>query len=309
MVDHPDQVLSLERASVAAGAGASAASAANPWSVFIKIESGGKRAGLAPSSPLLVKLLETIVSSCPHVSVHGFYVHAGQSYASRSASEADSFLSTEVRSVNDAARLAKPILASSLDRHSQPFVLSVGSTPTAHAANLASSASTLNRLGAELEGALELHAGNYPFLDLQQLATGAVPVQSGMPAVAFSVLSTVIAEYPSRGTSSEAQAGEWAPDGLARSGDEGMCDAGGLAMSKDGGPWGGFGHVFWPAEKVGWELGRVSQEHGVLSVRAGAVKEWGLQWTNVDGKLGPVSQQGKPDRVRLGEKLRIVPQQ
>ena len=40
-----------------------------------------------------------------------------------------------------------------------------------------------------------------------------------------------------------------------------MCDAGGIAMSRDTGPSGGYGDV------VGrpWRLGRISQEHGILT--------------------------------------------
>ena len=78
-------------------------------------------------------------------------------------------------------------------------------------------------------------------LDLQQLNTGLIKPED----IAQKVLATVISYYPGRGA-----------DGT----DEALCDAGGIAMSKDTGPREGYGEV------VGrpWKLGRISQEHGVL---------------------------------------------
>ena len=92
-----------------------------------------------------------------------------------------------------------------------------------------------------LHGKVELHAGNYPMLDLQQLHTTLIEPER----IAQRVLATVISYYSGRGV-----------DGT----DEALCDAGAIAMSKDAGPSGGFGGV------VGkkWRLGRISQEHGVL---------------------------------------------
>lgn len=62
--------------------------------------------------------------------------------------------------------------------------------------------------------------------------------------ISTSVLTHVISSYPHR--------------------HEAMCDAGAIAMARDGGPMPGFGKVVWPAEAEGWELGRMSQEHGTL---------------------------------------------
>lgn len=68
-----------------------------------------------------------------------------------------------------------------------------------------------------------------------------------------------------------------------------MCDAGGIAMAKDLGPFPGYGWVVEPASAVGWELGRLSQEHGTL-VRA-------------SGEKGEQVRE-----LQLGEMLRIVGQ-
>lgn len=79
-------------------------------------------------------------------------------------------------------------------------------------------------------------------LDLQQLHTSLVDHER----IAQRVLATVISYYPGRGEGGT---------------DEAMCDAGGIAMSKDTGPSGGFGDVIGKP----WRLGRISQEHGILT--------------------------------------------
>ncbi len=91
------------------------------------------------------------------VSVHGFYAHGGKAYGSTSLTDATSFLSSEVESVNTAAGMALGMLSNSPQRnyHTNPFVLSIGSTPTAHAAGDDAKAA----LAEVLNGKLELHAG------------------------------------------------------------------------------------------------------------------------------------------------------
>lgn len=87
-------------------------------------------------------------------------------------------------------------------------------------------------------------AGNYPLLDLQQLHTGMIQPDK----IAQRVVATVVSYYPGRGPNGE---------------DEALCDAGAIAMSKDIGNIPGFGEVTGSAK--GWRLGRVSQEHGILT--------------------------------------------
>jgi D-serine ammonia-lyase len=161
--------------------------------------------------------------------------------------------------VNAAGLLALSLIKESEKdntRHQSPFVLSVGSTPTAHSASLIRSPAEALR-EAVTGGELEIHAGNYPLCDLQQVHTGLVEPKD----VSHRVLASIVSYYPGRGE-----------NGL----DEALCDAGGIAMSKDRGPSGGFGDVVpWGInEAIGkesdgsvaceWRLGRCSQEHGVL---------------------------------------------
>ncbi|KIJ68487.1 hypothetical protein HYDPIDRAFT_106686 [Hydnomerulius pinastri MD-312] len=206
------------------------------WSAFIKMDGGQKRAGTSPKPELFKPFIKTVFES-PVISVYGFYSHAGDSYGSTSLEQAVSYLTGEVRLANDAAAMALEVLADSPNKaaHNQPFVLSVGSTPAAH------SASTKAKIASQLHGVLELHAGNYPMLDLQQLHTTLID----RPRISQRVLATVISYYPGRGK-----------DGL----DEAMCDAGAIAMSKDTGRIPGFGEIVGKS----WRLGRISQEHGTL---------------------------------------------
>jgi len=173
----------------------------------------------------------------------------------------------------------------------EKWILSVGATPTAHAAT------QIEQGKMDLEGVLELyvtlislsfplhiplyldmlrvvannsHAGCYCMLDIQQLATSLITHSD----LAISILSRVVSKYDLR--------------------DEAMCDAGALAVSKDTGPLPGYGHVVWPERLNGWDLGRTSQEHGTLVRRAGAGgKE--------DGQV-------EKEEMEIGDLIRIVPQ-
>lgn len=91
------------------------------------------------------------------------------------------------------------------------------------------------------------------------------------------VLSTVCSVYPGRNSSIG----------------EALCDAGGLAMSKDKGPLPGHGNVRSDTKQglAGWYLGRIAQEHGVLT-------------SSTEGR----ESSGASRLPRYGEKLRILPQ-
>ncbi|TFY58845.1 hypothetical protein EVJ58_g6160 [Rhodofomes roseus] len=255
LIDHPEQIKFLETFEQ---------SRAQPrrWSVFVKVDCGSKRAGLEANTPVFQELLKSIFSS-PAISVHGFYTHGSKSYGSKSVSEASSHLSTELDAVNAAAGVALEFLKSNpeLTGPSKPFVLAVGSTPSAHVATAEARA----QIKAHLNGILEIHAGNYPLLDLQQVNTSLVDQRR----VAQRVVSTVVSYYPGRGK-----------DGT----DEALCDAGAIAMSKDTGLKPGFGEVLGKP----WSLGRLSQEHGVLT-QTGLVER-------------------EEDKVKVGDTVEIVGQ-
>jgi D-serine deaminase-like pyridoxal phosphate-dependent protein len=99
------------------------------------------------------------------------------------------------------------------------------------------------------------------------MATSLVPLSD----VSISILSTVVSVYPHRS--------------------EAMCDAGALAVSKDTGPFPGYGRVVSPPHATTWDLGRISQEHGTLVHRPGG--------SPVEAEAG---------EIHVGELVQIVPQ-
>ncbi|KAH7058639.1 putative serine dehydratase domain-containing protein [Macrophomina phaseolina] len=228
MLDHPSQITHLESFATQSGHAA-------PWPCFIKIDMGTHRAGLPLTSPTLRALIARAESS-PAVTIHGFYCHAGHSYASRSAASASTVLHDEVGA---AAAAAAQLLSSA---RAAPVVVSFGSTPTAHVV------ATLRRdLDPRLR--LELHAGNFPANDLQQLATGCV--REGDQALR--VLAEVCSVYAERG--------------------EALLNAGVVALAREAGPLPGFARVVGRPE---WNVGRLSQEHGIL------VREEGTEGSPVE---------------------------
>lgn len=72
MVDHPLQIAALQRSH-------KRLSRRNPWSVFVKVDGGGKRAGAPPRSAQMKALIEEIAKT-PEVEIFGFYSRAYHYY-------------------------------------------------------------------------------------------------------------------------------------------------------------------------------------------------------------------------------------
>jgi D-serine deaminase-like pyridoxal phosphate-dependent protein len=193
-----------------------------------------RRAGLTPESSNLESLIVEVITS-PFLTLHGFYSHAGNSYASKDADTAADFLRIEVEAVEKAASLAHTLVEKQ-GLAPLNLVLSVGSTPTAHASTLLSQSTPGSKLAAS-GGALEIHAGVYPLCDLQQHATGLAPEEN----LALGVLARACSVYTDRPTPQV------------------LIDAGAIAFSKDTGPSGDFGVVYGDGPLQGWRLAKISQ--------------------------------------------------
>ncbi|KAF4450263.1 D-serine dehydratase [Fusarium austroafricanum] len=215
MVDNEQQISFLEES----------ASSKQPWDVFIKLDVGSHRAGVEANSDAMHRLVERADKSSA-VGIHGFYCHAGHSYGGRSRDEAEKTLNIEVSSVLSAAKLLPS------DRH---LVLSVGSTPTAHVVESLKGSMTENIK-------FELHAGNFPCNDLQQVSTGLVTEAQQSVSVAAEVCSV----YPER--------------------NEALVNAGVIALSREASAFSGFGRV---VGSPAWGVARLSQEHGILGTNEG----------------------------------------
>ncbi|WP_333776508.1 alanine racemase [Streptomyces sp. IBSBF 3136] len=196
----------------------------------IEIDCDGHRGGLRPDAPGLVGIGRVLhEAGC----LDGVLTHAGESYFAHGAEEQ--------RLAAENERAAAVAAADRLRAAGLPVqVVSVGSTPTAHAAE-------------DLTGVTELRAGNYVFFDLVMAGLGVCAVDD----LALSVVVTVIGHRPEYG---------WI-----------ITDGGWMAMSRDRGTSAqsqdqGYGLVTDLAGRLvsGLVMTAASQEHGTLTARDGA---------------------------------------
>ncbi|KAL5391517.1 hypothetical protein PMIN06_007405 [Paraphaeosphaeria minitans] len=234
--------------------------------VFIKVDTGYQRAGMTTASQKFPRLIRKVVGTVGE-EFRGFYSHYGHSYAGNSEKDAAHGLISELEGLEEAAAAIEENYLALL---SNRIVLTVGATPTATAAmNMLSGSpraaefkTLLNRLKETF--AVELHAGVYPLLDMQQVATHARPA-SGRAAltkdgVGIKVLLEISSVYDEREK----------PEALA--------SAGSLALGREPcksypgwgivtGELGNDGNVVYDerGDRTGWIVGRISQEHGILT--------------------------------------------
>ncbi|OQO12519.1 hypothetical protein B0A48_03161 [Cryoendolithus antarcticus] len=287
-VDHKDQVALLNDV------------AEDTWpgqvSVFVKVDVGYHRAGVATGSGQLADLAYALNAS-QRTKVTGLYAHMGHSYAVSSPQEALKAFSEELQGLEEGAIefLKCTGAVASRDPDAPKMVLSLGATPTTTSTQniLDDKESTkkyrelLERVNRSFE--VELHAGVYAVLDMQQLATRARPAHAASESagsmlsfadLGLRTLVEVTSVYDDRGKP------------------EAMMAAGSIVLGRepcksyDG--WGVVsswpqktGQVYDPeGDRTGWMVGRISQEHGVLT------------WE------GSVDQ---TRRLQVGEKLMIYP--
>ncbi|MFJ5986480.1 alanine racemase [Lentzea sp. NPDC092896] len=194
---------------------------------LVEIDCDGHRGGIAPDDPALVHIGQSLG---PHLA--GVLTHAGESYFAYTPEALHQAAQNE-RDVAVAA--AEALRAAGL----RCPIVSVGSTPTAHAAT-------------DLAGVTEVRAGNYVFFDLVMAGIGVCEVDD----LALSVVVTVIGHRHDK---------NWV-----------LTDGGWMATSRDRGTQAqavdqGYGLV---ADEHGELIPDLlmtgaSQEHGVLSTRDG----------------------------------------
>lgn len=197
---------------------------------LIEVDCDGHRAGLRPDDPVLLDVARVLDAAGL---MRGVMVHAGESYfsytpeARRDAAEHERASAVAASERIRAVGIACPIV-------------SVGSTPTAHAAE-------------RLDGVTEMRAGNFVFFDLVMAGIGVCSIDD----LALSVVVTVIGHQPARG---------WI-----------LTDGGWMATSRDRGTAAqavdqGYGIVANLDGSVIDDLLMLagSQEHGTLAMRAGS---------------------------------------
>jgi len=235
---------------------------------YIKTDAGYGRAGIEPNSSQFTDLLsafETYQARDVHaVRLEGFYCHMGSSYSSRSESDALDWLIQEIEGCERAGEIARERFSTGR------LTIAVGATPTAMAAHnlLSGETSTpsfkrakdsISRVKQNFE--IEIHAGAYCVLDMQQMATKS----RGHPNyedIALTLVAEVASVYPHRKVP------------------EVLIACGVLCLGRESCPnYSGMGVVTpwdckdsqkkWPfydpeGSRTGWIVNRVAQEHGLL---------------------------------------------
>lgn len=147
--------------------------ATGPFSVWIEVESGGKRTGIDPIDPALIEIAGILRDG--GVRLAGVATHGGHSYGARSAAAMVEIAEEERRAVVGAAGRLQ---AAGFEVPGR----SVGSSPSA--THMASA-----------EGVTEIRAGVYTASDLFQTGIGVQQEED----IAVSVLASVIGRNESRG--------------------------------------------------------------------------------------------------------------
>jgi D-serine deaminase-like pyridoxal phosphate-dependent protein len=196
---------------------------------LVEIDSDGHRGGLLHEDPQLVEIGKILHAGG---AMRGVLTHAGESYNVTGRDAHAAFAERE--------RAACVAAAEVLRAAGLPCpVVSVGSTPTAHAAR-------------DLAGVTELRAGVYMFFDLVMAGIGVCEVDD----IALSVMTTVIGHQATKG---------WI-----------LVDAGWMALSRDRGTSvqavdQGYGIVCDASGTPIQDLivRSANQEHGIVALRSG----------------------------------------
>lgn len=145
----------------------------HPVDVWIKIDVGTHRTGIAPTASAIIEKMLMKISLYAHLKFAGFLAHAGHTYQGRSK--------TEVQSIYDQSL---DILVSLKQKYIDAFPglkLSLGDTP---------GASMVSQFGP----VDELRPGNFVFYDLMQEEIGACSMED----IAVAMACPVVAVHPDR---------------------------------------------------------------------------------------------------------------
>jgi D-serine ammonia-lyase len=267
--DHPSHIQLLEAVDAATWPG--------KIPVWVNIDIGYHREGVLSGSQQLADIASAI-SEASKVQIAGLYTHLGSSYGSNSPDEALQYLSEELKGLQKGAESFLEF-ASRGESGDDKVTLSLGATPTATSVqNLFEDGDGAKQYRDMLEQIkssfnVELHAGVYPVMDMQQHATRARPQYStsdpkqsllSYSDLGFRIMAEVSSLYPDRTEKPEA-----------------LIAAGSIALGRE--PcksYDGWGVITpWPEKsgdhydpestKTGWIVGRISQEHGILTWEGG----------------------------------------
>ncbi len=137
--------------------------------LLLKVDCGYHRAGVDPTDPASIRLVERIVDS-PTLEFDGLLSHSGHAYRCASIEEVRAVAAEECAATAGFADLVR-------SRGIEVPTVSIGSTPACSVAE-------------ELPGATEIRPGNYAFFDYSQVVFGACAVTETAVSVAAEVVSS-----------------------------------------------------------------------------------------------------------------------
>ncbi|KAF9630002.1 hypothetical protein BFW01_g183 [Lasiodiplodia theobromae] len=292
MLDHPSQLASLALFAELAGF---------PAGVYVKVDTGYHRAGLPPGALNKGELVERVVGmeAEAEAELWGVYAHSSLSYKDEGAEKAMDNLAGEIKGCLEAVRANAGVLGKR--GREKEVVISVGASPQVtsienfagrEGAEVGSEklSEALRKVGGErvagLRTRLELHAGVYSVMDVQQLSTNA---RTGLGGVEEEVALSVVAEVCSVYNDGE------------RGQPEALVAVGALGLGREPCPfykgWGVVGsrsYASLDSDRHGRRLivERISQEHAILAWEAS----------------GEDTTQGPPQiPLEVGQTVRIYP--
>ncbi|XP_045614282.2 D-serine dehydratase isoform X1 [Procambarus clarkii] len=142
-----------------------------PWSVFLKVDCGNKRAGVWWEDEAGVDLT-VLLQNSPNIIFAGVYVHCGNSYHACTANEV---LQVQGETVERLLKFVDRVK----ERGVTCSTVGIGSTPTCR------------RPTDRMKQLTELHPGNYAFLDVQQWTLGSCDQED----IACCVATRIIGHY------------------------------------------------------------------------------------------------------------------
>ncbi|CAG9977222.1 unnamed protein product [Clonostachys byssicola] len=277
-----------------------------PVGVYVKVDTGYHRAGLPPTSLNKGGLLDKIslLEATGHVTFLGLYSHSSLSYNDCTPKQAMDNLAGEIRGCLEALHASAPSLPCG---ETAELTISVGASPQIVSVrnftadnNQDDSANLRNAMRQVEEGSfgrlkakLELHAGVYTVLDMQQLAACACSALQGAKPedeVAVSVVAEVCSVY----------------NGHEREQPEALLAVGTLGLGRE--PchaYSGWGIVSVPRfeaiasteeQQRRIVVARISQEHSIIS------------WeTQPDDQNDGAATALPPIPVQVGQTVRVYP--
>jgi len=197
--------------------------------VWIKVDAGSHRTGLAWDAPQALSSLANAIQTSGHLELRGLLTHAAHTYKASSPAEVRQVYSESIGRMHQARY-------SLADQGFNGLEVSVGDTP---------GCSLCDNLG-EVD---EIRPGNFVFFDAQQLALGSCRAED----IAVAVACPVVAKHPERQETV-------IYGGAIHLSKEAMPEDGQMTYGKIALP-GGMG---WGEPLPGAYMARISQEHGVV---------------------------------------------